>query len=57
MDRDILTGAICPKKNMSLSDNKCDKKIINESDKNHSAQGTHKSNNNTIYLKTREKEK
>ena len=37
---------------MSLSDNKCDMRIINESDKTHSAQGTHKSKNNTIYLKT-----
>ena len=37
---------------MGLSDNKCDKRIINESDKIHPAQGTHKSNNNTIYLKT-----
>ena len=51
MDSDILTGAICPKKNMGLSDNKCDMRVINESDKTHSAQGTHKSNNNTIYLK------
>ena len=34
MDSDILAGAICPKKNMSLSDNKYDKRIINESDKN-----------------------
>ena len=37
---------------MGLSDNKYDKRIINESDKTHSAQGTHKSNNNIIYLKT-----
>ena len=36
MDRDILTGAICPEKNMGLSDNKYDKRIINESDKNSS---------------------
>ena len=36
---------------MSLSDNKCDKKIINESDKLLSAQGTEKSNNNTLCLK------
>ena len=56
MDRGYLIGAICPKKNMGLSDNKCDKRIINESDKTHPAQGTHKSNNNTIYLKTRGKE-
>ena len=40
---------------MSLSDNKCDKKIINESDKLFSAQGTQKSNNNTLYLKSGEK--
>ena len=36
---------------MSLSENKCNKKIINESDKLFSMQGTQKSNNNTIYLK------
>ena len=40
---------------MGLSDNKYDKRIINELDKTHPAQGTHKSNNNTIYLKIGEK--
>ena len=43
------------RRNMGLSDNKCDKRIINESDKTHPVQGTHKSNNNTIYLKIGEK--
>ena len=38
--------------NIGLSDNKYDKKIINESDKLLLAQGTHKSNNNTICLKS-----
>ena len=42
---------------MSLLDNKCDKKIINESDKLLSVQETQKSNNNIICLKTREKTK
>ena len=42
---------------MSLSDNKYDKRIINESDKIHPAQGTQKSKSNTIYLKTGGKEK
>ena len=54
---DILTRVICPKKNMGLSDNKCDKRIINESDKTHLVQGTQKSNKNIIYLKIREKTK
>ena len=40
---------------MSLSDNKYDKKIINKSDKLHSTQGTQKSNNNTLCLKSRGK--
>ena len=50
MDRDILTGAICPKKNMGLLGNKYDKRIINESDKTHSAQETFWSNNNIIFI-------
>ena len=47
--------SFCPKKNMNLSDNKCDKKIINKSNKLLSAQGIQKSNNNTICLKSGEK--
>ena len=31
---DILIGVVYPKKNMGLSNNKYDKRIINESDKN-----------------------
>ena len=42
---------------MDLLDNKYDKKIINESDKTHSAQGTYKSNNNTISIWKLEKKK
>ena len=40
---------------MGLSDNKCDKKIINESNKPLLAQETQKSNNNTLCLKSRRK--
>ena len=43
------------RRNMSSSDNKCDKKIINESDKLFSTHGTQKSNNNTKCLKSGEK--
>ena len=37
---------------MGLSNDKCDKKIINESDKLLSMQRTYKSNNNTLCLKS-----
>ena len=50
MDRRYPDGAICPKKNMDLSDNKYDKMIINESNKIHLAQRTYKLNNNTISI-------
>ena len=39
------------REDMDLSDNKCDKRIINESNKLFSVQETQKSNNNIIYLK------
>ena len=32
----FLQKSYCPRRDMGLSDNKCDKKIINESDKTHS---------------------
>ena len=38
------------RRDMNLSDNKCDKKITNESDKLHSAQGTQESNNDTLFI-------
>ena len=40
---------------MNLSNNKYDKRIINESDKLLSAHRTQKSNNNTKFLKSGEK--
>ena len=43
------------RRNMSLSDNKCDKRIINESNKKSSDARNTQSNNNIIYLKIEEK--